>query len=223
MDSPIADALHLSPERLATLAETMGIPSETFAAFLARGASHACRPGDYLFHESTPRLWMGIVQEGEVDIVRGMHGSTVQLATITAGAAFGEGVALDELPHTTSAFTRAGARVWQIPRQAFDELRATSPDVFYRMVGHIARRLGTRLAAANDRIARAAAAPSVAAFRREHDLLGERELPASSDQSADDEKKKKGKQVALAQKVSRVTVILPPKKVSGTQTSINHS
>ena len=46
---------------------------------------------------------------------------------------------------------------------------------------------------------------------------------AASDPSADDEKKKKGKQVALAQKVSRVTVILPPKKVSGTQTSIDHS
>jgi filamentous hemagglutinin family protein len=46
---------------------------------------------------------------------------------------------------------------------------------------------------------------------------------AASDQSADDEKKKKGKQVALAQKVSRVTVILPPKKASETQTSINHS
>jgi hypothetical protein len=44
---------------------------------------------------------------------------------------------------------------------------------------------------------------------------------AASDQSADDEKKKKGKQIALAQKVSRVTVILPPKKVSETQTP-NH-
>jgi hypothetical protein len=41
---------------------------------------------------------------------------------------------------------------------------------------------------------------------------------AASDQAADDEKKKKGKQVALAQKVSRVTVILPQKKVSETQT-----
>ena len=42
---------------------------------------------------------------------------------------------------------------------------------------------------------------------------------AASDQGADDPNKKKGKQVALAQKVSRVTVILPPKKVSETKTS----
>jgi hypothetical protein len=40
---------------------------------------------------------------------------------------------------------------------------------------------------------------------------------ATSDNSNDDQKKK-GKQIALAQKVSRVTVILPPKNVSETQT-----
>jgi filamentous hemagglutinin family protein len=42
---------------------------------------------------------------------------------------------------------------------------------------------------------------------------------AASDQGADDPNKKKGKHIALAQKVSRVTVILPPKKVSETKTS----
>jgi hypothetical protein len=36
--------------------------------------------------------------------------------------------------------------------------------------------------------------------------------------NGEDDQKKKGKQIALAQKVSRVTVILPPKKVSETQT-----
>jgi len=42
---------------------------------------------------------------------------------------------------------------------------------------------------------------------------------AASNQADDDEKKKKGKQIALAQRVSRVTVILPPKKISETQTA----
>jgi filamentous hemagglutinin family protein len=41
---------------------------------------------------------------------------------------------------------------------------------------------------------------------------------AATGQADDDEKKKKGKQIALAQKVSRVTVIFPPKKVSETKT-----
>jgi len=41
---------------------------------------------------------------------------------------------------------------------------------------------------------------------------------ASKTDDQDDDQKKKGKQVTLAQKVSRVTVILPPKKVSETRT-----
>jgi filamentous hemagglutinin family protein len=42
---------------------------------------------------------------------------------------------------------------------------------------------------------------------------------AAADQGDEEKKKKKGKEIALTQKVSRVTVILPPKKVSETTTS----
>jgi hypothetical protein len=42
---------------------------------------------------------------------------------------------------------------------------------------------------------------------------------ASKTDDQNDDQKKKGKPIALAQKVSRVTVILPPKKVSQTQTA----
>jgi hypothetical protein len=42
---------------------------------------------------------------------------------------------------------------------------------------------------------------------------------ASKTDDQDDDQKKKGKQVILGQKLSRVTVILLPKKISETQTS----
>jgi hypothetical protein len=44
------------------------------------------------------------------------------------------------------------------------------------------------------------------------------QVAAATGQNDDDDKKKKGKQIALVQKVSRVTVILPTKKVSETKT-----
>ena len=44
------------------------------------------------------------------------------------------------------------------------------------------------------------------------------QVAATTDQSNDEDEKKKGKKIALAQKVSRVTVILPQKKVSETKT-----
>ena len=56
------------------------------SAFLwASGHCWSYKAGDYLYHESTPRLWMGIVEEGEVEIVRGLHGSSVRLATLIPG------------------------------------------------------------------------------------------------------------------------------------------
>jgi len=168
--------MNITPERIATLAQTVGVSATDLEAIIARGASHSYKAGDYLFHESTPRLWMGIVEEGEIEIVRGLHGSSVRLATLTPGTGFSEGVMLDDLPHSGSAIALTAARVWQIPRAVFEEVRGAKPELFYRMVGHIARRLSARLRAAGEQLG-GGPAPIVATWRREHDLLGEREVP----------------------------------------------
>ena len=165
-----------SEHQIASLAKTMSIQAEELAEILRRGASHTYQAGEYLFHESAPRLWMGIVEDGEVEIVRGNHGSTTRLATLTDGTAFSEGVLLDDLPHSASAVALTDVKVWLIGREVFDDLRANKPDIFYRMVGHIARRLSARLRAANERTI-SSKVPVVATWRKEHDSLGERELP----------------------------------------------
>jgi aspartate ammonia-lyase len=84
---------------------------------------------------------------------------------------------LDDTPHGTSAVTRQGATVWQIPRAELDAVRKESPEVFYRLVGQIARRLSDRLRAASERVAKESAAPILTSVRREHDSLGERDVP----------------------------------------------
>lgn len=165
-----------SEKQITSLAKTMSIDGEELSSLMEHGETHFYQAGSYLFHESAPRLWMGIVESGEVEIVRGNHGSTRRLATLTAGAAFSEGVLLDDLPHSASAVALTDVRVLLIPRSVFDEVRANKPEVFYRMVGHIARRLSTRLRAANER-AFGGQAPIAASWRKERDSLGERELP----------------------------------------------
>ncbi len=165
-----------SPERIARLADTMSIATEEFAAIIEQGGSQFYPAGAWLFHESAPRLWMGIVEEGEIEIVRGNHGSSTRLATLTRGSAFSEGVMLDDLPHSASAIALTEVRVWLIPRVVFEQLRAVKPDVFYRMVGHIARRLSARLLASNEHLV-SGRSPVIATWRKEHDSLGERELP----------------------------------------------
>ena len=83
---------------------------------------------------------------------------------------------LDDLPHSGSAVALTTARVWQIPKAVIDEIRISKPELFYRMAGHVARRLSARLRAAGEQLS-GGAAPIIATWRVEHDLLGERELP----------------------------------------------
>ena len=51
--------MNITPERIAILAQTMGVSAADLAAIVARGASHAYKAGDYLFHESSLRLVSG--------------------------------------------------------------------------------------------------------------------------------------------------------------------
>jgi aspartate ammonia-lyase len=169
--------MELDPNTIAQVAQRIGIKPEELAAVFKHGISVNYRPGEYLYHESTPRQWLGLVLEGEVDLVKGQHGQSTLIGVAEPGAILSEGVLLDETPHATSAVTWRGAVVWQIARAHLEAVRQQSPEVFYRIVGQIARRLSDRLRAATERVAREAGAPTLSSARREHDSLGEREVP----------------------------------------------
>src|SRR5258708_15936117 len=107
--------MNVTPERIATLAQTMGVSATDLAAIIAHGTSHAYKAGDYLFHESTPRLWMGIVEEGEIEFVRGLHGSSVRLATLTPGTGSTNGLMLAAFPPSYPTSPLTAIRLLYIP------------------------------------------------------------------------------------------------------------
>src|SRR5215210_1229759 len=145
--------MSLSLDTIAAAAKRTSIATEDFAAVVQQGRAVAYAAGDYIYHESTPRTWLGVVLEGDVEIERGAQARTVTLATLVPGAVFSEGVMLDDSPHAASAVTRHGAKVWQISRADLEKVRAEKPDVFYRIVGRIAARLSDRLRMAAERVA----------------------------------------------------------------------
>jgi aspartate ammonia-lyase len=160
-------------------ARAIGVPVSELAAIVKQGQIIAYEAGDCLFHESTPRQWLGIVVEGEVDVVRGLHGRQTHLATLTDGSLISEGILLDECAHSTSAFARGiNTRVLQVPCDVLAEVKLSKPDVYYRLVARVAQRIGDRLRAASELLAgQREAAPEVSSYRSEHDSLGEREIP----------------------------------------------
>jgi aspartate ammonia-lyase len=169
--------MNLDQETISAAARTMGIAAEDLAAVVKQGSVVTYESGGYLFHESTPRLWLGIVLDGEVELQRGAQARSVILATLKPGAILCEGVMLDDSPHATSATAPRGAAVWQIARGTLDKIRAEKPDVYYRIAGRVAARLSDRIGLAAGRIAGEHGPAEVSAVRREHDSLGERDVP----------------------------------------------
>src|SRR5947209_5030407 len=135
-------------------AKAMGIPTAELAAIVERGTPVRYEPAACLFHESTPREWLGIILEGEVEIIRGLHGRQTHLATLSNSALLAEGLLLEESAHSASAFARAkGAQVLQIPHKVLQEVKASKPDIYYRIVARVAQRISDRLRAASDQLA----------------------------------------------------------------------
>jgi aspartate ammonia-lyase len=169
--------MKLDSNTIGEAAQRIGVKPDELGAILQRGTAVEYKAADYLFHESMPRQWLGIVMEGEIDIVHGQHRHRVFLGLAQPGAILGEGVMLDDTPHNTSAVTRQGAKVWQISRADLDKVRTEKPDIFYRLVGQIAQRLSDRLRAASERLASDSGPAPLSNVRREHDSLGERDVP----------------------------------------------
>ncbi len=159
-------------------AHVIEISLEDMQAFFDLGQEKSYEAGAWLFHESTPRKWAGFVLEGEVTITRGQHGSSKQVALLGSGALISESALLDESAHSTGAFTREGVTIWEIPREKIDSFRAEKPEIFYRIVSRVARRISERLRVVSRQLAGVDSLQELMeGVRLEHDSLGERELP----------------------------------------------
>ena len=77
-------------EILKTASKRIGIDQSDLQDFFAQGEQLTYEAEEWLFHESTPRRWGGIILDGEVDIVRGLHGSTKHYAVLGAGEMISE-------------------------------------------------------------------------------------------------------------------------------------
>ena len=169
--------MQIEQQRIEQAAKVSGISVEDLTAFLAEGDVQHYGPNEWLFQESTPRLWAGILLEGEVEIVRGLHGSSHHIATMLEGSLISEGLLLDDDAHANGAFTRNGATVWQIGKESLAAYRAGHPDIFYRIMARVAVGVNRRMRLLSDQLfANRQESGQVSGFRLEHDSLGQREI-----------------------------------------------
>jgi len=158
-------------------AQRSGISEEDLTTFFGEGEKRVYQPNDWLFHESTPREWAGILLEGDIELVRGLHGTSRHIGTLLAGTLISEGTFLEGDAHNNGAFTRNGATVWRISKERIEALRRDKPELFYRIVDRIAVNLNRRLRVLSTQIyENKNDAQVMSGFRQEHDSLGQREI-----------------------------------------------
>ncbi|MDY0375278.1 MAG: aspartate ammonia-lyase [Desulfobacterium sp.] len=157
--------------------KSSGISEADLFKFFAEGEQKSYGPNEWLFQESTPRMWAGIILDGDVELVRGLHGTSRHVATMISGALINEGAFLEGDAHSNGGFTRKGAVIWQISREKIAAFKKNNPDLFYRILTRIAVGVNRRFKMLSRQLHQNKLDTNVVSgFRQEHDSLGQRDI-----------------------------------------------
>ncbi|MDM8552198.1 aspartate ammonia-lyase [Desulfobacterales bacterium HSG2] len=136
------------------------------------------RLGEYLFHTGSPRTELFIIQSGEVEILQHVGDVQKVIARLGEGNFVGEGAMLDDDPHTNSCRAVVDTEILTLERDAIDDIFEKSPDATRKILSRVARVITYRLKYAS--FGYRSAAIGGGKQRMEHDLLGDREVPADA-------------------------------------------
>ncbi len=135
-------------------------------------------PNTLLFEENSPRKNLFIIFSGEVELFkRTSYGEERRLALFGKYDFLGEGVFMDDYPHSTSARTLLKTTVFTISRDAFHVVIAENPTIGMKVLARVASTISRRIRQASTRVVDAAAQYISGRTRSEHDLLGDRDVP----------------------------------------------
>ncbi|HEY0779155.1 MAG TPA: aspartate ammonia-lyase, partial [Gemmatirosa sp.] len=179
--APIAPAA--LADRLRATTFLAGLPD---AYFWRLSRAFTVRPFDeeaVLFEEGAPRQFLAVLLSGSVAVEKVAEGRAVRLSTFGVGEAVGEGLLLgDTNAHGTTARALAPVVAAVMTRAQMDDLLKENPPIFAALVARSARAIAQRLRAADATLLGHGRATGFtgAGTRREHDLLGARDVPADA-------------------------------------------
>ena len=129
---------------------------------------------ELLFRENEKRESIFIVYDGDVELFKtNAYGVELKLTTFTNGDFLGEGAWTGDSPHSTSARAIVDTTVFALDNEFFSKKIETTLKIF----SNITRVISRRMRNANNHMINSAAQYESGSTRREHDLLGERDVP----------------------------------------------
>jgi aspartate ammonia-lyase len=143
-----------------------------------KAEARSFEPGSMLFTEHSPRKYLFIIEDGEVELFKTTpQGEETRLSFFRAKDFLGEGALMDDYPHSTSARALLPTRVFLISRDAFFSMFEEHPAMAMKILSRVARVVSRRMRQASTRVLNVGAQYISGRTRSEHDLLGDREVP----------------------------------------------
>ena len=134
--------------------------------------------GEVLFIENVQRENLYLIEEGDIELFKkSPYGEEKRLALFSSFDFLGEGSLLDDSPHSTSARVVNEATVLSINRDKFKHIFDQNADIGFRVLANIAKVISRRMRSANTRVINIATQYQSGRTRKEHDLLGDRDVP----------------------------------------------
>ena len=168
------------PELLEATAFLRGLAHDDVEYLLGRASTRTFPIDDVLFREGDPRRLFAVIVSGSVAIEKD-DGSPkpTTLVTLGPGEVIGEGILLDETAHGTTAVVLERAELLLFSADVVRDLPNERPQLYAALLARAARAISQRLRSADATLVGRGRLMGFAgsAVRREHDLLGDRDVP----------------------------------------------
>jgi aspartate ammonia-lyase len=147
----------------------------------AKFSEKAIKQGAYLFKEGSEREAIFVIYDGEVELfTRTPFGEERRLSFFQKYDFIGEGSLIDNSPHSTTARAMTDVTVLSLSRKTLQELFDDNKELAAKVYRYLAKLVARRMNQANAHLTNAGAQYVSGRTRSEHDLLGDRDVPAEA-------------------------------------------
>lgn len=134
--------------------------------------------GEFLFSEHSKKSEIFLIVDGGIELFkRSPLGVEKRLTFFGKYDTLSESSILDDSPHSTNALAKLDTEVYTISRKDFDQFFKEHIETGLKVISNVARLISRRMSQANTKSMNIAAQYVSGRTRKEHDLLGERDVP----------------------------------------------
>ena len=151
-----------------------GLSTEEIKVIAEEARVREYQSGELLFSENTPRREIFIIAEGKVELFKTTaYGDEQRITFFSRFDFLGEGSLMDDAPHSTSARAVEKSLILTLDRELF----RSSGSIALVILSNITKVVSRRMRYANARLMNATSQYESGKTRKEHDLLGYRDVP----------------------------------------------